>query len=139
MFLSINYLQTLATLKVLPIPNKNVLKDSKVLDIVEKWYQELSPTTRPADQDRPHLSAESANSGLKTIYYFLEYNRLHLYTNSLPGGKIFMIYSTCAWNLKNFFSTKFCNFRVKVWNRTWDNYFKNHKSNNNFINFICMP
>ncbi|KAI4464179.1 histone-lysine n-methyltransferase setd2 [Holotrichia oblita] len=67
-FLRLEILQTLATL---PIPNKTMLQDSKVLPTVEKWSVKLEDEISPIDSDSnsPKMETESTpkiECGIKT-------------------------------------------------------------------------
>ncbi|KAI4464171.1 histone-lysine n-methyltransferase setd2 [Holotrichia oblita] len=67
-FLRLEILQTLATL---PIPNKTMLQDSKVLPTVEKWSVKLEDEISPIDSDSnsPKMETESTpkiEGGIKT-------------------------------------------------------------------------
>ena len=61
MLILFRYLQVLSTLKILPIPNKNHLVDSKILPLVEKWSRlHDSPDSIRSDEEGSSSENEAA-------------------------------------------------------------------------------
>ena len=60
-YVSFSNIQVLSTLKMLPIPNKNHLVDSKILPLVEKWSRcHDSPDSTRSDEEGSSSENEAA-------------------------------------------------------------------------------
>ena len=55
-------MQILKTLKILPIGNKTMLRDSRILSVVEKWSKEVASGSGHSTEVTTATSAESAET-----------------------------------------------------------------------------